>query len=129
MLKSAIGNFKHCKDDFEFIVSFYGYDFTASQLKVQLELFHTLFAEKVKGQEINISSTTIYDIIECIKTVSLAQNLCRISEVITLVKLLLVMPASNTTSERSFSAFTELRLTLDQHDPVEIEQFDVDTHP
>ena len=117
LLKSATGNFEHCKGDFEFIVSFYGSDFTASLLKIQLELFHTLFAEKVKGQGIDISSTTICDIIECIKTVSLAQK-SMISEVITLVKLLLVMPASNATSERSFSALrrvkTYLRSTMTQ---------------
>ena len=45
----------------------------------------------------------MYDIIECIKTLSTAQR-SMISEVITLVDLLLVMPASNATSERSFSA-------------------------
>ena len=115
--KSAIGNFEHCKDDFEFIVNFYGSDFTASQLKVQLELFHTLFEEKVKGQGIDISSTTICDVIECINTVSLAQK-SLISEVITLVKLLFAMPASNATSERSFSALrrvkTYLRSTMTQ---------------
>jgi len=88
-----------------------------SLLKVQLELLHTLFTEKAKEQGISLSSTTICDVIECIKALSLAQR-SMISEVISLVKLLLVMPAINTTSERLFSALrrvkTYLRSTMTQ---------------
>ena len=54
LLKSAKANFEHYKEDFEFITSFYGSDFTASVLKVQLELLHTLFTEKITGQGINL---------------------------------------------------------------------------
>ena len=61
LLKSATVNFEHYKEDFEFI-SFYGKDFAASVLRVQLELFHTLFTEKVTGQGKNSSSTTISDV-------------------------------------------------------------------
>ena len=75
----------------------------ASLLKVQLECLHTLFTEKVTDEELNLSSVAIHAIIECIKTLSTAQR-SMISEVITHVDLLLVMPASNATSERSFSA-------------------------
>ena len=53
----------------------------------------------------------MYDIIECIKTLSTAQR-SMISEVITLVDLLLVMPASNATSERSFSALQWIKSYL-----------------
>lgn len=54
LLKSAVANFEYYKEDFEFIISFYGSDVTASLLKVQLELLHTLFTEKVTGQGINL---------------------------------------------------------------------------
>ena len=89
----------------------------ASLLKVQLELLHTLFIEKVTDEELNLSSMTMHDIIECIKTLSTVQR-SMIYEVITIVDLLLVMPASNAMSERSFSALQRiksyLRLTMTQ---------------
>ena len=67
LLKAATTSFEHYKEDFNFIISFYGSDFTASLLKVQLELLHTLFIEKVTDEELNLSSVTMYDIIdECI---------------------------------------------------------------
>ena len=55
----------------------------------------------------------MHDIIECIKSLSTAQR-SMIFEVITLVGLLLVMSASNATSERSFSALRWIKVTLGQ---------------
>ena len=67
LLKAATTSFEHYKEDFDFIISFYGSDFMASLLKVQFELLHTLFIEKVTDEELNLSSVTMYDIIdECI---------------------------------------------------------------
>ena len=110
-MKAATTSSEHYKEDFDFIISFYGSDFKASLLKVQLELLHTLFMEKVTDEELNLSSVTMHDIIECIKSLSTAQR-SMISEVITLVDLLLVMPASNATSERSFSALRRIKSYL-----------------
>ena len=59
-------------------------------------------------EELNLSSVTIYDIIECIKTAQRSM----ISEVITIVYLLLVMPARNAKSERSFSALQQIKSYL-----------------
>ena len=97
LLKAATTSSEHYKEDFDFIISFYGSDFKASLLKVQLELLHTSFTEKVTNEELNLSSVTMHDIIECIKSLSTAQR-SMISKVITLVDLLLVMPASNAMS-------------------------------
>ena len=42
LLKFATTNFEHYKEDIDFIINFYGSDFMALLLKVELELLHTL---------------------------------------------------------------------------------------
>ena len=95
--------------DFEFVTSFYGTDFDCQRLKTQLELYTTMFEET--------ENVTLQDIISHIRNLSSSQKIL-LSEVCTLTKLLLVMPATNATSERSFSALrlvkTYLRSTMNQ---------------
>ena len=103
-----------CEDyttDFEFVVKFYGDDLHPSPLKAQLELFGTSFWELVS------TNPTLRDITEYFKSLSPAAR-GSMSEVCTLLRILLVMPATNAVSERSASALrrvkTYLRTTMSQ---------------
>lgn len=96
------------------MTTFYGSDFSPSLLKIQLEVLHTYFSEK-KGDA--SSQLSVSEVIKCIQALPESQQTL-ISEVITLIKLIVVMPATNSTSERSFSALrrikTYLRSTMSQ---------------
>ena len=94
------------------------------ELKSVSELYQSdLHIEDLKAQLLTLSSQnicsnpTFSDILDYLKTLDKpARNLY--CEVVTIAKLLLVMPASNATSERSFSALrrikTYLRTTMTQ---------------
>ena len=89
--------------------SFYGDDFSVPTLQVQLQTLRTQFEKE--------SHITLQDIIQYLKTFNNAE-LTIYSEVVTLLKLILVSPATNATSERTFSAMrrikTYLRSTMGQ---------------
>ena len=97
------------QEELQFVLSFYGSDFDSLQLSTQLEIFSQSFktAEEV----------TLSDIFGFFHNCTPAQVdlLCQVSK---LVMLLLVMPATNAQSERSFSAVrcikTYLRSTMAQ---------------
>ena len=95
--------------DLDFVTSFYGADFDSQRLKTQLEMY----TEMLRGSD----NTSLQSIISHMKTMSSAQKTL-LSEVCTLTKLMLVMPATNAISERSFSALrlvkTYLRSTMTQ---------------
>ena len=80
---------------------FYGDDVNKSNLKCQLQTFALDYPQKN-------TPPNIFDIREYNKSVSPAKKQL-ISEVCTVLKLILVMPASNATSEHSF-----LRSTMSQ---------------
>ena len=92
------------------MLSFYGSDFEPLLLKTHLEIFSQSF--KPEGQQI-----TIKDILHFFKNCTSGQ-VDLMSQVSKLVKLLVVMPATNAASERSFSAVhrikTYLRSTMTQ---------------
>ena len=89
--------------------SFYCDDFSVYTLQAQLETLRTQFEHK--------SRISLQDIIKYLKTFDEAE-LTIYSEVVTLLKLILVTPATNVTSERTFSAMrrikTYLRSTMGQ---------------
>ena len=105
---------KGCKredydDEFTFVSEHYSCDLDTANLRIQLQTLATNFPSH---QDISLGNVVKY-----------FQNLTNrrkslYSEVIKLVKLILVMPASNATSERSFSALrrlkTYLRTTMSQ---------------
>ena len=107
LLKAANGEEYGC--ELKFVTEFYGQDFNEDQLKLQLE---TLSA--------NLSSSVhdLPSIITHFKSFSTAQR-SLLSQVCTLLSLILVMPATNAVSERSFSALrrisTFLRTTMTQN--------------
>ena len=109
---------KPCKheefeDALEAVCSFYGDNFDRAQLRTQLLTFGTHFspAQPKRG---NID---IFGIRDYFRSLSPGQ-VAPLSQVARLRQLVLVMPATNATSERSFSALrrikTYLRTTMQQ---------------
>ena len=92
----------------DFVCEFYGEDFDKDLLKVQLSLFHTLVTE---GDQCKDSDLTIHNIVRVLANLSIGQQVA-LSQIFILMKLLLVMPATNATSERSFSALRRIKSYL-----------------
>ena len=97
-------------EHFSFISDFYKDDIAPASLKVQLELLSTSF--NARDHQPNIIEVGDY-----FKSLSPAQRTC-MSEIFTLLKILMVIPATNAVSERSASAVrrikTYLRSTMTQ---------------
>ena len=89
--------------------SFYGDDFDKQRLDTQLQMLATFYANKDKP--------SIKEIVEDLKSKSSVEQ-TYFSEVMKLVKLILVMPATNAVSKRSASALhcikTYLRASMTQ---------------
>ena len=82
-------------NDLDELIEFYGNDFEKDVLLAQLDNFHANYAF---GQNV-----TVHDTIPVIKTISCAEKLL-FKEVVKLISMILVLPATNAVSERSFSA-------------------------
>ena len=103
-----------CKEnyssEFDFVTKFYGPDLNVHALEMQLQIFATNFI--MEGKQ-----TSIKDILKYLRNISSAQR-ALLSEICIIAKLILVMPATNAVSERSFSALrrvkTYLRSTMKQ---------------
>ena len=94
-------------DEIDELISFYKTDFNKIQLTAQLETYYTNYpAMKNKCQ---------HDVLGLVKGFSPAEK-TMLSEVMKMVRLLLVMPATNAISERLFSTMrcikTYLRSTM-----------------
>ena len=97
------------EEELHFVLSFYGSDFDSLLLPTHLEIFSQSFPTH--------SNVVVSEILAFFQQCSLGQ-LELMSQVSKLVKLLLVMPATNASSERSFGAVrrvkTYLRSTMSQ---------------
>jgi hypothetical protein len=94
---------RHPSETVKEIVEFYGADFSnTDRLQSQLTLLHTSTEDSL----MDLQSITTY-----LKSLSSAEKIF-FSEVIKAVKLILVMPATNAVSERSFSALRRLKTWL-----------------
>ena len=100
LIKSAQG--EDFSAEFDSIVQFYGSDFNSATLKAQLELLHTCFSSS------SSLSPTFMDIKSYIVSLSPGVQ-SSLSQVCVLLKLILVMPATNAVSERSASALRRLK--------------------
>lgn len=100
------------EEEFQTVTSFYKDDFHKPSLKVQLELFTTGFSQTEQS-----SQPTFCEVMNYVKSMSPAMQ-SGMSEVMKLIKLILIMPATNAISERSASALrrvkTYLRTTMHQ---------------
>ena len=102
---------KDYEEEMKFVTEFYGSDFNKHALETQLFTFKANFP-RVKNESIRFK-----DVVKFMKELPEAQRQL-FSEVSTLVKLILVLPATNAVSERSFSSLrrikTYLRTTMAQ---------------
>ena len=101
---------KSCKgEEFEDILnevcSFYKDDFDRDLLRTQLQTFHVHFQKENVG---DVSTTTIFDLKKYFSSLSSGQT-DLMSQVSRLMQLVLVMPATNATSERSLVLCGEVR--------------------
>jgi hypothetical protein len=90
-------------DSLTAVTSFYHSDFNATQLRLHLDTLASNFPDS--------SCTSVTDIKEYIQKMSPAEREL-ISEVSSLLRLFLVMPATNAVSERSFSALRRVKSYL-----------------
>ena len=90
------------EEELKFVLSFYGSDFNPPLLSTHLEIFSQNFPDREEKQ------ARISDIISFVKDCSPGQ-VDLMHQVSKLVRLLLVMPATNAQSERSFSAVRHIQ--------------------
>ena len=98
------------EEDFDFVTRLYGEDFCKEQLKVQLDIMATNLPPETNGYDLT-------SLLKQLKGMSDAQR-SLLFQVCRLTSLILVMPATNAVSERSFSTLrrikTYLRSTMSQ---------------
>ena len=104
LLKSAKS--ECCEEEIEECCTFYGSDLDDNTLKTQLQIFSGI----CKTNQLD-TGCLLSDIINLFKTLTKPQ-ISLISQVARLLKLILVMPATNAVSERSFSAMRRLKTYL-----------------
>ena len=104
LLKSAKS--ENCEEEIEECFRFYGSDLDANTLRTQLLIFSGI----CKTNQLD-TGCLLSDIINLFKTISKPQ-ISLISQVARLLKLIIVMPATNAVSERSFSAMRRLKTYL-----------------
>ena len=92
------------KDELAFVLDRYGDDFTPSDLTAQLEILTSAFVSSTE-------KPTLPTIKAHIVSLSPAQR-ASISEVCTVLKLIMVMPATNAVSERSASVLRGVKTYL-----------------
>ena len=113
LLLSVTSNFESYEEEFNIIVDFYRSDTDRNALKVQLETL-SASSDQVMG---DTNDVRLSDVLEFFRQL-LKSMLGMFLEVVTLIKLLFVMPATNASSERTFSALrlikTYLRRTVTQ---------------
>ena len=111
-LEQMLVNDRQSEVDKDEVLKFFGSDFEKATLLTQLHLFHSNY----RGYSAD-KRTCIHDIVSLVKDMSVGEKVL-IDQVMKLIRLVLVMPATNAISERSFSAMrrikTYLRSTMSQ---------------
>ena len=102
-LENLLLNSKPDASQIEEAAIFYGTDFDKDKLIAQLQTFHSNYHIK--------KDMCIKDFITFVKEMTGGQKQL-LSEVVTVVRLLLVMPATNAASERSFSSMRRIKTYL-----------------
>ena len=100
LLKAAVG--EDYENELKFVTEFYDSDLNPDELRAQLKLFTNAFPKPKQYEKVILG-----DIIEFMKSSGMKVLL---SEVVIVLKLVLVLPSTNAQSERSFS---KLKLVKD----------------
>lgn len=113
LLKAAIR--EDYSEELEAVTSFYHSDIDAAQLSMQLEILEASFSEIT--ETLQSVKATIHDVLQFLRGLSDSQRLL-MQQVCNVARLLLTLPATNATSERTFSTMrrlmTYLRSTMSQ---------------
>ena len=96
-------NGKDYEDCFKLVTDFYGTDLSQSRLRAQLDILATHFRDNDDS-----SSVSFRDIKSYFQNLT-SSTRTLFSEVVTLMQLVLVLPATNASSERSFSAMRRVK--------------------
>ena len=94
---------KNFDEEFQFVIEFHNDDFDHNQLNMQLGILSSNIPCE--------SAHYLHSVIKYLQELSHAQR-SLLTEVCTLASLILVMPATNAASERSFSALRRLKSYL-----------------
>ena len=103
MLKACKGEVYNA--ELEYVCNLYKDDLSKVQLEAQLPLLQPLCSTE------DTNEITIHDVLRILGSLSSAEKVA-FSSVWTLMKLWLVMPATNASSERSFSALRRIKTYL-----------------
>ena len=98
---------KDYESELSFVCNFYGQDLNKADLESQLKVLRTLYDEKTESGD----HPSIRSLKEVLQSLSPAQRGI-VSMVCKAFQLLLVIPATNSTSERSFSALRRIKSYL-----------------
>ena len=101
-LENLLVNAANCIDyidDLKRVVGIYGADIHEANLKVQLQTFSVNVKEKMSN---------IFDVRKYLAQLTTAKK-ALLNEVINIMKLVMVMPATNSLSERSFSTMCRIK--------------------
>ena len=96
---------------FKYVCDFYKDDFEPDNLQAQLLTFKVSFQDVYKNKFDTKFLHTIFDIKNYLQELLSAQRIL-LSQVCRFLQLVLVMPATNATSERSFSALRRVKSYL-----------------
>nr|XP_011435340.2 zinc finger MYM-type protein 1-like [Crassostrea gigas] len=107
---------KTFKEDLDFILDFYKDDLDKTSLLSQLETF-TSYA---RNNLCDPSTVSVSDLVKSVCQISMSPtSRCLFSEIVTLLRLVLMMPATNATSERTFSSLRRVKTYLRSTKPQE----------
>ena len=109
LIKASMG--EDFDASFKHVCDFYKDDFEPDNLQAQLLTFKVSFQDVYKNKFDTKFLPTIFDIKKYFQELSSAQRIL-LSQVCRLLQLVLVMPATNATSERSFSALRRVKSYL-----------------
>ena len=102
---------KNVTASFDFVCSFYKDDLEANILHGQLQVVGTNFQSTYREKFGTNTLPTIFDIRDYFQSMSCSQR-ALLNQVTRVLQLLLVMPSTNATSKRSFSALRRVKTYL-----------------
>jgi hypothetical protein len=107
-LEAMLCNAEVNLSEFDDVLRLYGNDFNQERLATQLRVLHTNLPSEIENEKGGVKLKSIVKFLQCF-----SPGECQLySMVMQVAKLILIMPATNAVSERSFSALRRLKTWL-----------------